>query len=84
MKFYKADPKYNYWVNILSNKLNAIYCNGFIRFFKNANQHNTKNAALISKYLKVKVFYLNGQCYGTEKQFTKQSWRKFCKLKAFL
>ncbi len=31
-----------------------------------------------------KEFVLNGICYGCEDDFTKQTWRRFVKLKAFL
>ena len=43
--------------------------------------HNNKNAASIS--FKYKGFYLSGIHYGNNKDFTKQSWRKFAKLQAF-
>jgi hypothetical protein len=44
---------------------------------------NNKNAAIIycSSY---KEFSLNDKKYGNENTFTKQSWRRFVKLQAFL
>jgi hypothetical protein len=84
MKFYKADPKYNYWDKILVNKLTVIYCNNYlVRFFKNGTQHNTKNAAYFLED-KFKIFYLNAKEFGNQDDFTKKSWRKFVKLQAFL
>lgn len=80
MKFYKC-KNFN---KILYFHLNCVYCNySYVQFFKNGMLNNAKNASYVP-YHAMKIFYLNGKCYGTEKQFTKQSWRKFVKLKAFL
>jgi hypothetical protein len=85
MKFYKDNSNNNfYWNKIENNKLNAIYyfrC--FTRFFNNGKIHNIKNAAYVESF-NLKVFRLNGITYGNAKKFTKQSWRKFVKLQAFL
>ena len=85
MKFYK--DKINsiyYWVKIRFNKLTSIHCEcNAITFFKNGFYHNSKNYA-ISNVSKYKKFYLNGNFYGNQNKFTKQSWRKFVKLQAFL
>jgi hypothetical protein len=90
MKFYTNNYKISYLNLINENKLNAVYSNiFFVKFFKNGKDHNSKNAAyvehytFISKYIE-KYFYLNGKCYGTNNDFTKQSWRKFVKLQVFL
>ena len=80
MKFYKNKNYYNFIVN---NNLAAIYSNthnNIIMFFKKGEAHNTKNAAYISDGYK--SFYLNGEYYSNK--FTKESWRRFCKLQAFL
>ena len=86
MKFYKDSNRYFYWRKIISNKLNAIYINitiNIIVFFKNGENHNSKNASYFN-YNGFKEFSLNGKIYGYEKDFTKLSWRKFTKLQAFL
>ncbi len=81
MKFYKYN--YNNASNIEYNKLTCIYTNNYtIIFYKNGDFHNIKNSAFFDK--KYKQFYLNGTFYGYEDKFTKKSWRKFVKLKAFL
>ncbi len=85
MKFYVED-KYNYvyWDKIKDNKITAIYYNGFVvRFYKNGIWHNNKNAAVIHNN-GIKFFYLNDSFYGNEYDFTKKSWRRFVKLKAFI
>jgi hypothetical protein len=85
MKFY-VDDTYNhvYWYKIYDNKLTAIYYNGFaVRFYKNGKKHNNKNAALI-RPKGHKEFVLNNKLYGYHDSFTKESWRRFCKLQAFL
>ena len=72
-------------VNITRDKLCAIVTNtsfDLVSFFKNGTYHNAKNAAYISHYYQ--SFYLNGKDYGDESDFDKKSWRKFCKLQAFL
>ena len=83
MKFYIDKLNCYYWDKILNNKLNAIYYNYSIRFFLNGYYHNSKNASYISNN-GYKAFYLNGKYYGKLNKFTKQSWRKFVKLKVFL
>ena len=78
MKFYRNTIHYNVETCIEQGPTGAVY------FIQKHSLHNVKNAALISKYLKVKEYYLNGKSYGREYDFTKESWRRFCKLKAFL
>lgn len=85
MKFYKENLYTNYqYSKIIHNKLNVCYhrFDGVI-FFKNGKSHNVKNASfqVCDGY---KTFYLNGKYYGYKAEFTKESWRKFVKLKAFL
>ena len=82
MKFYKYKQEQYYYNKIRNNKLNAIYSFDYVMFFKNGLSHNNKNAADIIDYSK--IFYLNGICYGNNTNFTKQSWRIFVKLQAFL
>jgi hypothetical protein len=80
MKFYKSKNLYK----IRKLSLTAIYDNFYyVQFFKNGKNDNAKNAAYIddSGY---KEFYLNGKLYGDEDDFTKESWRRFVKLQAFL
>jgi hypothetical protein len=88
MKFY-VDKNTNSYLSflkkIVSNKLKAICYDEFdcsVRFYLNGMWHNPKNAAYFDG--KNKNFSLNGKVYSTEKNFTKQSWRRFVKLKAFL
>jgi hypothetical protein len=90
MKFYVEKNKYFYWREIYNNKLTAIYSYYnclfkflYIIFLKNGEKHNCKNAAYIS-YDEYKQFVLNNEVYGSEKGFTKQSWRRFIKMQAFL
>jgi hypothetical protein len=88
MKFYKDKFKWYYWDKILVNKLTAVYIDtnfDYIIFYKNGKEHNSKNAAHIHKN-KFKQFYLNGfkNAKAYKKKFTKQSWRRFVKLQAFL
>ena len=85
MKFYKYKPFSNYLNIIFNYKLNAIYCypSGSVTFFENGKCHNAKNATYIF-YDGYKKFYLDGKLYGDKRNFTKQTWRKFYKLKAFL
>ncbi len=83
MKFYNDKDNNYYWYIIFDNKLTAIHHDSIaIRFFKNGIRNNNKNASYISNT--GKVFCLNNQCYGYGTNFTKQSWRKFVKLKVFL
>ncbi len=84
MKFYIDNKDYFYSNKISINKLTAVY--GYlyyIYFFKNGKRHNTKNTAYI-RYNGYKEYWLNNKRYGTINHFTKQSWRKFVKLQAFL
>ena len=86
MKFYRDRDTYRYWHIIENNKLSAIFYYDFtkaVSFFKNGKIHNNKNAAYIAKS-GYKQFCLNDKRYGTTNHFTKQSWRKFVKLQAFL
>jgi hypothetical protein len=82
MKFYKS----KYYVPLFNfdEKFTAIYCHyEYVKFVKNGMYHNTKNAAYIRLY-GYKDFSLNDIKYGDNYKFTKQSWRRFCKLQAFL
>ena len=88
MKFYRDNFSWIYWDKIQNNKLSALYCySNIIIFFKNGKYHNNKNFAHISN-TEVKEFYLNGKLYGkvygTQNDFTKESWRKFVKSQVFL
>ncbi len=93
MKFYidNNDCNISFWTEIQRNKLTAIYINikeknniYEVVFFENGKFHNNKNIAIINIYYGYKQFYLNGKLYGNEDDFTKKTWRKFIKLKAFL
>ncbi len=80
MKFYRE----GYWNKIRFNNLDAIYHDYYnIIFYKNGIISNSKNAALI-EINEYKEFILNDEYYGCENDFTKESWRRFTKLKAFL
>jgi hypothetical protein len=85
MKFYKKRiiDSNLYLREIINKKITAIYYSRNISFFKNGELHNTKNAAYI-RYDEYKQFRLNGIYYSGENKFTKQSWRRFVKLQAFL
>jgi hypothetical protein len=80
MKFYR-DFNYN---EVRMSKITAI-CSYYysVVFYKNGKIHNTKNAAYING-LGYKQFVLNDKYYGVETNFTKESWRRFVKLKVFL
>jgi hypothetical protein len=79
MKFYKSKDL----SEMAKFHLTAIYDNYYyVHFFKNGKRHNSKNAAFIDGIYK--QFFLNGQSYGYECYFNKQSWRRFVKLQAFL
>jgi hypothetical protein len=82
MKFY-IDKRFYYWNKIISHKLTAIHCDKSIRFIKNGKYHNSKNLAFIG-YNGYTQFNLNGEFYGNHNDFTKESWRRFCKLQVFL
>ncbi len=85
MKFYRYVNSFIYLNKIYTNKLTAVYFNNnsYVQFYKNGKYHNSKNASyiFISGY---KEFWFNNKRYGTEKDFTKQTWRRFVKLKVFL
>ncbi len=83
MKFYKdkINGHYSYWHRIYNRKLTAIHSDESVRFIKNGRYSNSKNAAFI-KYNGVKDFCLDGKSY--KEDFTKESWRRFLKLRAFL
>jgi hypothetical protein len=83
MKFYRDINSCYYWFKIKSNNLDAIYYGHSVLFLKNGECHNAKNAAAIHSN-GYKVFYLNGKLYGYQTIFTKKTWRKFVKLKAFI
>jgi hypothetical protein len=86
MKFYR-DKRFYFWNKIKDNKLNAIHLDGCgyncIRFLKNGLLCNYKNAAY-TESSNYKSFFLNNKLYGNESDFTKESWRRFCKLKTFI
>jgi hypothetical protein len=87
MKFYK-DKSFASIYNsiIIDNMLDAVWSSYgivFIVFFKNGKAHNSKSAAYIRNTI-YKEFYLNGMSYGNSSNFTKESWRRFTKLQAFL
>ena len=92
MKFYLDQFKALNLSKIIVNKLTAIYVNLFtteMQFFKSGIVNNEKNAAQLFEIeygyrYGDKEFVLNGICYGCEDDFTKQTWRRFVKLKAFL
>jgi len=87
MKFYNCKGNRNYLDKIEKYELTAIFYktnkNFYIQFFKNGQYHNSKNADYIDSKGN-RFFSLNYKFYGDEKTFTKHSWRKFVKLKAFL
>ncbi len=85
MKFYKEKTYYKYYMYLIfDDKLTAIYCDIASTFFyTNGYENNIKNASYISKN-DYKEFCLNGIYYGNNNNFTKSSWRRFVKLKAFL
>jgi hypothetical protein len=93
MKFYRdKDNNNNNWFKIVDNKLTAIYFNlyylgrvpfFYTKFYKNGKLHNSKNSSCINCKCG-KEFCLNGVLYGYAFDFTKESWRRFCKLKVFL
>jgi hypothetical protein len=85
MKFY--NDKYSnisyYWNKIMTFEIEGIINSvGITWIFKNGVLNNTKNASVSDG--KNKSFYLNGRFYGYGLDFTKQSWRRFVKLQAFL
>lgn len=84
MKFYIDKKGTNYFNHIIKKNITCIYSTyyNFIRVFANGYANNDKNAAVISN--NHKEFFLNGIFYGNHLDFTKNSWRKFVKLKVFL
>jgi hypothetical protein len=92
MKFYKdKDNQFYFFDKIKNNKLTAIivtdsfgYDDIIICFFYNGLIHNEKNFANFERFEQEKIFSLKGKIYGDQNDFTKQSWRKFVKLQAFL
>jgi hypothetical protein len=86
MKFYIDNENNDYWNKTKDNKLTSIFISYYKTtiFFKNGIFHNNKNSAYINKNNRFKVFYLNGKLYGYHYNFTKESWRRFIKLQAFL
>ena len=85
MKFYRdKNNLYHYLHEITDNNLSAIRQDKYrvILFFKNGKQYNAKNAAYV--YDGYKEFYLNDKCCGIDDDFTKESWRRFVKIQAFL
>ena len=87
MKFYISinSSTCDYLNKIINNILTAIISNksSYVEFFKNGVLHNIKNAAIIYNN-QYKNFISNNKRYGSEKDFTKESWRKFVKLQVFL
>jgi hypothetical protein len=89
MKFYiENTPSRRYIKRIEKKCLTAIYFDLYVIFFENGKKHNTKNAAYIN-HLGFKKFWLNGEKYGSDNDydqdyFTKESWRRFVKMKVFL
>jgi hypothetical protein len=85
MKFYRDINNYSFWNKIINNNLTAVYCrDNIIIFFKNGKQFNSKNAAYIDNDNGYKQFHLNNKLYGNNRDFTKESWRRFVKLQAFI
>jgi hypothetical protein len=88
MKFYRDYTNYNdfYHYKIMINNLTSIYTDSYyIRFYKNGKKHNSKNFAFINKNCYGRGrYFLNGEDYGNQDNFTKQSWRRFTKLQIFL
>jgi hypothetical protein len=84
MKFYIDKFNSYYWGKIYYGKLISIYQSTFknILFYKYGIRHNIKNAAYINNVYK--EFVLNDKYYGNQYTFTKESWRRFVKLQAFL
>jgi hypothetical protein len=87
MKFYKDINIYKfYYYYITSSRLTCIHIDkayDAVVFYKNGKYHNNKNASYFN-YNGFKHFCLDGKLYGNQTKFTKKSWRKFVKLKAFL
>ena len=84
MKFYNNKIS-SFLEKIKESKLTAIIQSDIksIFFYKNGEMHNNKNAAII-RCDEYKQFRLNGIYYGSKNRFTKESWRKYVKLRAFL
>jgi hypothetical protein len=88
MKFYR-EKKTDYWCKIVNKKITSVYQVIFhndsicVHFLKNGEQHNSKNAAII-RYDGTRQFILNNIFYNPDIPFTKESWRRFVKMQAFL
>ena len=78
-----------YMKKIEKKYLTAIYYDLQVLFYKDGKKHNSKNGAYVNHF-GYKQFWLNGEKHGSNGSsgyctyFTKESWRKFVKLKAFL
>jgi hypothetical protein len=87
MKFYTDIIIYKfYYYYITSGKLTCIHFDKLydsVVFYKNGKKNNCKNASYIGN-TGYKQFCLNNKIYGNQNNFTKQTWRKFVKLQAFL
>ncbi len=84
MKFYRNKKYNNYIDKIIDNNLTSIHSSFYcVQFLKNGKISSNKNTSYIS-FSGYKLFSLNGVIYGNQNDFTKSSWRKFAKLKAFL
>ncbi len=58
MKFYNDKNSDFYRIKILRNYLTSICCNNVqTSFFKNGENHNTKNAACCNSYYEFEMFY---------------------------
>jgi hypothetical protein len=85
MKFYAFNKRKNFYLAIIKNKkLTAIYSDSFaVDFFKDGLRSNCKEAAHIRSD-RFKEYFFNEIYYGNSQYFTKKSWRRFIKLRAFL
>jgi hypothetical protein len=83
MKFYKSNYITIFLQASMYKETMICYDNSNFLFYKNGLKHNVKNAAFI-KPDGCKEFCLNGEIYGDQSDFTKESWRRFAKLQAFL
>jgi hypothetical protein len=88
MKFYKYND-FNQLLKLVNNKFPFIYnyTKFYTAFYNDGAFHNIKNASYI-QFDGIKYFCLNGILYGAQygaqSDYTKESWRRFTKLKAFL
>ena len=73
-----------FYMKYMIKKITAILSLSFaVLFYKNGERHNDKNGAHIGLN-NFAGFWLNGFWHGYNTNFTKESWRKFVKLQAFL